>query len=92
MPDLPTVSEQGLPGFEFSIWFGILAPAGLPDPIARKLEELILQASASPDLIEQFKPQGIDVIRRDRADLTAYVKAENAKWSKVIAERGLKLN
>ena len=92
MPDLPTVSEQGLPGFESSIWFGILAPAGLPDPVARKLEESILQASASPDLIEQFKPQGIDVIRRDRAEFTAYVKAENAKWSKVIAERGLKLN
>ena len=92
MPDLPTVSEQGLPGFESSIWFGILAPAGLPDPIARKLEESILQAAASPDLIEQFKPQGIDVIRRDRAEFTAYVKAENAKWSKVIAERGLKLN
>ena len=63
MPELPTASEQGLPGFESSVWFGILAPAGLPDPIATKLEEAILQAAASPDVIEQFKPQGIDVIR-----------------------------
>lgn len=92
MPDLPTASEQGLPGFESSVWFGIVAPAGLPDAIAGKLEQAILQAAASPDVIEQFKPQGIEVIARDRAAFTNYVKAENAKWSKVITDRGLKLN
>jgi len=43
-------------------------------------------------VIEQFKPQGIDVIRRDRAEFTKYVESEKAKWSKVIADRGLKLN
>jgi tripartite-type tricarboxylate transporter receptor subunit TctC len=92
MPDLPTAGEQGLPGFESSVWFGILAPSGLPEPIAKKLEQAILQAAASPDVVEQFKPQGIDVIRRDRAQFTNYVKSESAKWSKVIADRGLKLN
>ena len=92
MPDLPTAAEQGLPGFESSVWFGILAPVGLPEPIAKKLEDAILQASSSPDVIEQFKPQGIDAIRRDRAAFTDYVKSETAKWSKVIADRGLKMN
>jgi tripartite-type tricarboxylate transporter receptor subunit TctC len=92
MPELPTASEQGLPGFESSVWFGILAPAGLPDPIARKLEAAILQAAAAPDVLEQFKPQSISAIPRDRAAFTAYVKSENAKWSKLIADRGLKLN
>jgi tripartite-type tricarboxylate transporter receptor subunit TctC len=92
MPDLPTAAEQGLAGFESSVWFGIAAPAGLPEPIARKLEGAILQASASPDVIEQFKPQGIDTIRRDHVEFPNYVKSETAKWSKVITDRGLKMN
>jgi tripartite-type tricarboxylate transporter receptor subunit TctC len=92
MPDLPTAGEQGLPGFESSVWFGLLAPAGLPEPVAKKLEEAVLQAAASPDVVEQFKPQGIDVVRRNRTEFGSYIKSETAKWSKVIADRGLKLN
>jgi tripartite-type tricarboxylate transporter receptor subunit TctC len=92
LPELPTAAEQGLPGFESSVWFGILAPRGLPEPIAKTLETAILQATASPDVIAQFRTQSIDVIQRGQADFTAYIKAENEKWSKVIQVRGLKLD
>ena len=92
MPELPTAAEQGLPGFESSVWFGILAPRGLPEPIAKTLETAILQATASPDVVAQFRTQSIDVIQRGQADFTAYVKAENEKWTKVIKVRGLKLD
>lgn len=91
MPELPTAAEQGLPGFESSVWFGLLAPRGLPDPIAKTLESAILQATASPDVIAQFDKQSIVVIQRNQADFTAYIKAENEKWAKVIEVRGLKL-
>jgi len=91
MPELPTAAEQGLPGFESSVWFGLLAPRGLPDPIAKTLETAILQATASPDVIAQFDKQSIVVIQRNQAEFTTYIKAENEKWAKVIEVRGLKL-
>ncbi|HEY0224439.1 MAG TPA: tripartite tricarboxylate transporter substrate binding protein [Pseudolabrys sp.] len=92
MPDLPTVAEQGLPGFESSVWSGLLAPNGLPPEVAKKLETAILAAAASPDMKDKFAIQGIDVIGRGQTEFAAYIKAENEKWSKVIKDRGLKLD
>jgi tripartite-type tricarboxylate transporter receptor subunit TctC len=92
MPDLPTVAEQGLPGFESSVWSGLLAPNGLPPEVAKKLETAILAAAASPDMKDKFAIQGIDVIARGQTEFTAYIKAENEKWAKVIKDRGLKLD
>ena len=91
MPDLPTVAEEGLPGFESSVWSGLLAPNGLPADVSKKLETAILAAAASPDMKDKFAIQGIDVIGRGQKDFTAYIKAENEKWAKVIKDRGLKL-
>lgn len=91
MPDLPTVAEQGLPGFESSVWSGLLAPKGLPADVAKKLETSILAAAAAPDMKDKFAVQGIEVIARGQSDFSAYIKAENEKWAKVIKERGLKL-
>ena len=92
MPDLPTVAEQGLPGFESSVWSGLLAPNGLPADVAKKLEISILAAAASPDMKDKFAVQGIEVIARGQKDFTAYIKVENDKWAKVIKDRGLKLD
>jgi tripartite-type tricarboxylate transporter receptor subunit TctC len=92
MPDLPTVAEQGLPGFESSVWSGLLAPNGLPPDVAKKLETGILAAAASPDMKDKFAVQGIDVIGRGQNDFAAYIRAENEKWAKVIKDRGLKLD
>jgi len=92
MPELPTVAEQGLPGFESSVWSGLLAPNGVPPEVAKKLETSILAAAASPDMKDKFAIQGIDVIARGQQDFAAYIKAENEKWAKVIKDRGLKLD
>ena len=92
MPELPTVAEQGLPGFESSVWSGLLAPNGLPAEVARKLETSILAATASPDMKDKFAVQGIEVIARGQKDFGVYIKAENEKWAKVIKDRGLKLD
>jgi tripartite-type tricarboxylate transporter receptor subunit TctC len=92
MPELPTVAEAGLPGFESSVWFGLLGPKGLPPAIAKTLEESILAAASSPEVKAQFAKQGIDVIPRNHADFSAYIKSEDAKWAKVIKDRGLKLD
>jgi tripartite-type tricarboxylate transporter receptor subunit TctC len=92
MPELPTVAEQGLPGFESSVWSGLLAPNGLPAEVARKLETSILAATASPDMKDKFAVQGIEVIARGQKDFGVYIKAENEKWARVIKDRGLKLD
>jgi tripartite-type tricarboxylate transporter receptor subunit TctC len=92
MPELPTVAEEGLPGFESSVWSGLLAPNGLPPEVAKTLETAILAAAAAPDMKDKFAVQGIEVIPRGQKDFSAYIKAENEKWAKVIKDRGLKLD
>jgi tripartite-type tricarboxylate transporter receptor subunit TctC len=92
MPDLPTVSEEGLSGFESSVWAGLLAPKGIPAAVEKKLEEAILAAASMPDVKEKFAAEGFDVIVRGQEDFTAYIKSENAKWAEVIRDRHLKLH
>jgi tripartite-type tricarboxylate transporter receptor subunit TctC len=92
MPDLPTVSEEGLSGFESSVWAGLLAPKGLPTAIEKKLEEAIMASASMSDVKEKFAAEGFDVVARGHADFTAYIDSENAKWAKVIQVRNLKLH
>jgi tripartite-type tricarboxylate transporter receptor subunit TctC len=92
MPELPTVAEQGLPGFESSVWSGMLAPKGLPPEVAKMLENAILTAGAAPEMKDKLAVQGINVIGRGSKEFTAYIKAENDKWAAVIKDRGLKLD
>jgi tripartite-type tricarboxylate transporter receptor subunit TctC len=92
MPDLPTLNEQGLPGFDSSVWAGLLGPKGLPPAVAKKLESTILAAAANPAVKTQFTKIGFDVTPRNQADFTAYIKSENKKWARVIAERHLELH
>jgi tripartite-type tricarboxylate transporter receptor subunit TctC len=69
-----------------------MAPNGLPKDIAETLEKAVLEASQAPDVKTQFAPLGIDAIPHNRADFTAYIRAEGDKWTKVIQTNGLKLN
>ena len=91
MPELPTIAEEGLPGFESSVWAGLLAPKDTPQNIEEKLESAILAAAAAPDVKQKFAAQGFDVVTRGQADFTSYIHSENSKWATVIKERGLDL-
>ncbi len=90
LPDLPTVAEAGVPGYEFSSWVGILAPASTPANIVSALHEHIVKAMHAPDLTERFTREGADVIASSPAQFGAYIKAELARWSKVVKESGMK--
>jgi tripartite-type tricarboxylate transporter receptor subunit TctC len=92
MPDLPTVSEEGLTGFESSVWAGLLAPKGLPPAIEHRLEEAILAAAKTSDVKQKLGAEGFDVVTRGHGDFTAYIESENAKWAKVIQDQNLKLH
>jgi tripartite-type tricarboxylate transporter receptor subunit TctC len=92
MPDLPTVSEEGLTGFESSVWAGLLAPKGLPPAIEHRLEEAILAAAKTGDVKQKLAAEGFDVVTRGHEAFTAYIESENAKWAKVIQDQSLKLH
>jgi tripartite-type tricarboxylate transporter receptor subunit TctC len=91
LPDLPTVSESGLPGFEISGWYGIFAPAKTPPEIVAKLSNEIERMLKLPDVRASLAKIGVTVLGGSAKDAAAYVKREDAKWSKAIRDSGTKI-
>ena len=89
-PDIPTVAESGIPGYEVTTWYGIAAPAKTPRVIVDRLNSEILRALKSPDMQARFKDYGADAIGNTPEQATAYVQNEINKWAKVIKAAGLK--
>jgi len=91
LPDVPTVAEQGYPGFDVSLWLGFFAPKGTPAPITTKLYNELVAIAKSPDMKEQFERNGADPAWTTPAELTKLMKSELAKYSKVIKDANIKL-
>ena len=91
-PDVPTLSESGLPGFEATSWFALLAPVGTPLPIIRKIHGETVKALAQPDVRTRLTDMGMDVVGSTPEQLTAIMRAELPKWAKVVKESGAKLD
>lgn len=87
-PDIPTVAESGVPGFEASSWNGVIVPAGTPRQIVDKLNAEILRALRSADVIEAITRQGADPLGSTPGEFDRYLKAEIAKWKKLISALG----
>ncbi len=91
-PDLPTMAEFGYPGFEAVPWFGLLAPAGTPQPIIDKLHDETVKVLAMPEVRKTMQQQGLDIIGNSPAEFAAAIKTETPHWAKVIKEAGIKLS
>ena len=89
-PDIPTIAESGVPGYEVTTWYGVAAPAKTPRPIVDRLHSEILRALKSADLQARFKDLGADPIGNSPEQATAYVQNEINKWAKVIKAAGIK--
>ena len=90
VPDLPTVAESGLPGFEANNWNGFFVPAKTPRPIINRLNKELTAVLAQPDIKETLFNQGLDAAPSTPEDFGAYLKSEMAKWAKVIKAAGIK--
>jgi tripartite-type tricarboxylate transporter receptor subunit TctC len=89
-PDLPTVSEAGIPGFDTSGWFGLLAPAGVSRDVIESLARATNEAAKSPDVVAALRPQGFDMEGGTPAEFAAFSRNDLEKWSRVAAAAGLK--
>ena len=86
LPDVPTVAEAGVPGYEANNWWGMLAPSGTPSEIIDKLNKAVSAALDAPELQVQFAKEGATVIKMSPAEFGKYVEAETAKWARVVKE------
>ncbi|MGJ7546758.1 Bug family tripartite tricarboxylate transporter substrate binding protein [Variovorax sp. LT1R16] len=92
LPDVPTIAEAGVPGYEATSWFGLLAPAGTPAPIVAKLNASILKALADPEVKKKLAEQGAESHGEKPEEFAAFIKSETAKWGKVVKESGASLD
>jgi len=90
MPEVPTIAEAGLPGYEFTTWHGMWAPKNTPRTIVALLNDRIRKTLTAPDQQKRFQARGLDVIASSPEEFAAHVLSEHRKWGRVIKERGMK--
>ncbi|HZV93307.1 MAG TPA: tripartite tricarboxylate transporter substrate binding protein [Caldimonas sp.] len=89
LPDVPTMSESGLPGYEVSAWFGVFAPAGVPKPIVEKLNAEISAIISSPEMKKRLQDLGVSADVATAPEYAAFVRREAAKWAATVKSAGL---
>ena len=87
-PDVPSVAELGYPQLESLAWIGLLAPAGLPQEILNRISTQTVRAMRAADTVDALGKQGFDVVANSPSEFSAWIRAEQAKWSKVIRVSG----
>ena len=90
LPNTPTISEAGVPGYEFSTWHMLLVPKATPRAVVTLLADKVKQSMRAPDFVKPFEQKGYEVIASTPEEAAAHLKSELAKWGKVIKERGMK--
>jgi tripartite-type tricarboxylate transporter receptor subunit TctC len=87
-PEIPTIAEAGLPGFEAVSWFAVFAPSGTPKPIVDKLQTEISRILKLPDVAKRLNDIGLDPVGSTAEELAAYQRTEIIKWAKVVKDSG----
>jgi len=90
--DLPTLAESGFPGFDTSLWFGLLAPAATPKGVIGRVHAEVLRALKKPEVVERIASQGADIVGSSPAEFAAFIASESAKYARIIKQAGVKLD
>ena len=91
-PQVPTMIEAGVPGFDFTTWYALVVPAGTPEPVVARLNAELARIAEDPGVKEQFSKQGLETAHTSADEARAYLKSEVEKWGKVIKASGAKPN
>ena len=91
VPDLPTISEAGVPGFEFYSWFGMLAPAKTAKPYLQRVHEVLVTAMRAPETVNQFEAQGADPVGNSPEEFAAFIKREYDTNARLVKAAGLRV-
>jgi len=91
-PDIPTMQEAGVPGYQVTTWYGLWAPAGTPPEIVNRLQAEVVKAFAKPEVKEIWAAQGADAGGNAPAEFNTFIKAEIVKWAKVVKDSGAKID
>jgi tripartite-type tricarboxylate transporter receptor subunit TctC len=92
MPDLPSIAETGVTGYEVTNWYGVLAPAATPKAIIDKLNRGIVEVLRMPEMIERFKGDGVELVGSTPAEYRKHIDAEIVKWERVVKTAGIKVD
>jgi tripartite-type tricarboxylate transporter receptor subunit TctC len=90
LPDVPTISEAGVPNYQATNWWGIIAPAGTPKEIVERVRVALAEAQDSADMRKRLESEGADVVRMSPQEFGAFMVSEMEKWGKVVKESGIK--
>lgn len=88
LPDVPTIAEAGVPGYEAVSWFGLFAPAATPKPVLDKLSAALSKVLANPEVQKKISAQGGETVNETPAQFAAFIRSETTKWGKVVKESG----
>jgi tripartite-type tricarboxylate transporter receptor subunit TctC len=90
LPDLPTIAESALPGYDAVQWYGVLAPAGTPREVVARLHDAVTRTLRDAAVRDRFQADGADIVGNTPEEFGAYIASETAKWAKVIKAAGIK--
>jgi tripartite-type tricarboxylate transporter receptor subunit TctC len=92
LPEVPTLAEAGLPGYEATLWLSVSGPAGMPAAVVQRLQSEIAKALQDAELIASFRSAGVDALAMTQPELGSYMRSEYEKWGKVVRDTGATVN
>jgi tripartite-type tricarboxylate transporter receptor subunit TctC len=92
LPDLPTIAESGVPGYESGVWFGLMVPAATPKEVIQKLNAAAVQATKQPEFVKRMHDLGYNIIPGSPEDMTRMIQDELKRWGPIVKKSGAKVD